>query len=596
MKTKHNPATHNAVSAGSRISSAIKAQWGWVGNYSRAAFTDDAVAAVVVTILLVPQSLAYALLAGLPPQVGIYASIAPLIAYALLGSSNQLTVGPTAVVSLMTAATIAMLPPEQRIIGAAALALIVGVILLVAGLLRAGFLMNFVSRPVVSAYITGAALLIIISQLRHILGLDGGGRTALAMVSNLSRQATDIHTLTLIVGALSLVAFYLARNTLAYRLVKAGVRSRRARMASRIVPILILLVALGISGVLGLSERGLATVGPIPGGLPPLSFPMSDMSLFQNLLVPACVVAIVAFVDSTSTAQELAARQREKVDANRELLGLGAANMAAGLTGGYAVNGSMSRSAVNAAAGGRTQVSGLIVAALMTLTALFLTPFLKPLPLAVLAALIIIACLSLLDFKAIWRTWVYSRADGITAIATFLAVLLLGVQWGVLAGVVLAMALHIRGTVSPYMPLVGRFPGTEHYRDAGRFVVETDERVKTLRIDESLYYANARTLEDRVADIVEASPELTDLILMCTAVNRIDASALDSLETINTRLKAAGVSLHFSDMQSRVRERLFRSSFLDRLSGRIFLSQHEAMEALTEVADFAFLDDHIDMH
>ena len=584
------------MSVASRITSAAKNQWGWAAGYSRRLFTDDLVAAIVVTILLVPQSLAYALLAGLPPQVGIYASIAPLIAYAVLGSSNQLNVGPTAVVSLMTAACIATLPDEQRIIGAAALALIVGVILLVAGLLRAGFLMNFVSRPVVSAYITGAALLIIISQLRHIIGVEGGGRTAFAMVSNLASQLSFAKPLTIGVGVASLVAFFLARNSVAYRLVKAGMSSRRARMASRIAPILIIFIALAISGVFDLGDRGLAIVGPIPGGLPPLSFPVTDLGFFESLFIPAAVIAIVAFVDSTSTAQELAARNREAVDADKELLGLGAANVAAGLTGGYAVNGSMSRSAVNAAAGGRTPISGLIVAALMTLTALFLTPYLRPLPLAVLAALIIIACLSLLDFKSIWRTWVYSRADGITALATFLAVLILGVQWGVLAGVVLAMALHIRSTVSPHMPLVGRFPGTEHYRDAERFVVETDDRVKTLRIDESLYYANARTLEDRVAEIVGQNEAMTDLVLMCPAVNRIDASALESLEIINARLKAADIRLHFSDMQSRVRERLYRSSFLDRLSGQIFLSQHEAMETLSGVADFSFLDDHIDMH
>ncbi len=584
------------MSGQGRISSFAKRQLGWLSNYSGRLFADDVVAAIVVTILLVPQSLAYALLAGLPPQVGIYASIAPLIAYALLGSSNMLNVGPTAVVSLMTAVCIAALPEDQRIVGAAVIAVITGLILIGAGLLRAGFLMNFVSRPVVSAYITGAALLIIISQLRHIFGVESGGRTAFSMVTSLWSQMGAIHGLTLIVGTVSLLAFWLARNSVAYRLVKAGMRSRRARLASRIAPILIILIAMGISAALGLYEQGLAIVGPIPGGLPPFAFPSTDITLFENLLIPAAVIAIVAFVDSTSTAQELAARRRENVNADRELLGLGAANLAAGLTGGYAVNGSMSRSAVNAAAGGQTRLSGLLVAALMCLTALFLTPYLRALPLAVLAALIIIACLSLLDFKAIWRTWMYSRADGITAVATFLSVLVFGVQWGVLVGVVLAMALHIRGTVSPNMPLVGRFPGTEHYRDAGRFVVETDERVKTLRIDASLYYANARTLEARISEIVEKEAAMTDLVLMCTAVNRIDASALNSLEAINSRLKAAGIRLHLSDMQSRVRERLFRSNFLDKLTGQIFLSQHEAMEALSGIADFTFLDDHVDMH
>lgn len=579
-----------------RIKSALNAQYGWMTHYSSSTFSRDLVAAIVVTILLVPQSLAYALLAGLPPKVGIYASITPLVAYALIGSSRQLNVGPTAVISLMTANCIAELPEELRIVGAAAIAVIVGIMLIAAGMLKAGFLMNFVARPVVSAYITGAALLIIISQLRHIFGVDGGGRTAFAMIGNLRDQIGQASLITLLIGGAALLCFFLARNSFAYQLVKAGLSSNRARMVARMAPIVIIAAFILISWLGGLDARGLAVVNRVPGGLPPIAVPMIDQDLIQTLLIPAAVIAIVAFVDSTSTAQELAARQRASINANRELFGLGAANLAAGFSAGYAVNGSMSRSAVNAAAGGETPLSSLIVAALMALTAMFFTPVLTPLPLSVLAALIIIACLSLLDFKAIWRTWVYSRLDGLTAVATFLSVLLLGVQYGVLVGVVLAMALHIRTTVNPHMPLVGRFPGTEHYRDASRFVVETDDQVKTLRIDESLYYANARTLEDRVAQIVSETPKLTDLILMCTAVNRIDASALSSLETINNRLKSANVRLHFSDMQSRVRERLFRSSFLDRLSGQIFLSQHEAMETLSPGPDWSFLDDHIDIH
>ncbi|WP_298912543.1 SulP family inorganic anion transporter [uncultured Algimonas sp.] len=579
-----------------RLRSAVKSQWGWIGDYSGSIFTRDLVAAIVVTILLVPQSLAYAMLAGLPPKVGIYASITPLLAYALLGSSRQLSVGPTAVISLMTANTISELPEELRIVGAAALALMVGSMLIVAGILKAGFLMNFVARPVVSAYITGAAFLIIISQLRHVLGVDGGGRTALAMVENLRAQIGDVTVVALLVGAVALMAFYLARNSIAYRLVRAGVSSNLAKMASRMAPILIIAVFILVSWMVSLDQYGLAVVGKVPGGLPPFRIPMIETDLMRALLIPASVIAIVSFVDSTSTSQELAARQRGSINGNRELFGLGAADIASGLSGGYPINGSMSRSAVNAAAGGETPLSGVMVAGMMAITALFLTPLLQPLPLAVLAALIIIACLSLLDFRSIWRTWVYSRMDGLTAIATFLSVLLLGVQYGVLAGVVLAMALHIKTTVNPHMPLVGRFPGTEHYRDAERFVVETNDQVKTLRIDESLYYANARTLEDRVAQVVSTHPELTDLILMCTAVNRIDASALSSLETINNRLKSADIRLHFSDMQSRVRERLFRSTFLDRLTGQIFLSQHEAMEALQPGPDWSFLDDHIDIH
>ncbi len=577
--------------------SALARQWGWLRGYNGRVFTEDLVAAIIVTILLVPQSLAYALLAGLPPQVGIYVSIFPLLAYAAFGSSRYLNVGPTAVISLMTAVCIATLPEGTRLVSAAVLAVITGVILLVAGILKAGFLMNFVSRPVVSAYITGAALLIIFSQLKHIFGITASGNTVFALLGDIKSNLPNTNKAALWIGLSAIAILWLIKRYLAYGLVKLHVKSRKAKLIARMTPILVVAIFIGISAYFGLADRSdVRVVGRIPAGLPPLNVPMVSMPEFKALLVPAIVIAIVAFVDSTSTAQELAARARGRIDSNKELLGLGASNVVAGITGGYPINGSMSRSAVNFSAGGQTQIVGLLVAGFMALTAVFLTPILQALPLAVLAALIIVACFSLLDFRSLWRTWVYSRADGITALATFLAVLLLGVQWGVLAGVVLAMALHINSTLQPHMPLVGRFPGTEHYRDAARFNVETNDVVKTLRIDESLYYANARFLEDKVAQVVAESPNMTDLVLMCTAVNRIDASALSSLEEINKRLKSADIRLHFSDMQSRVKERLFRSSFLDRLTGQIFLSQHEAMEELGPEPDWNQLSDHVDIH
>ncbi len=576
---------------------AIATQYEWLNGYKTSIFADDLLAATVVSILLVPQCLAYAFLAGLPPQLGIYASIFPLVAYVVFGSSNYLNVGPTAVISLMTAACIATLPEETRIVSAGALALMTGGLLVFAGILKAGFVMNFVSRPVVSAYITGAALLIIFSQAKHILGLEVQSRTAFGMVRDLVSQISDIKPLALLTGGIAIALFVLVRSVLPFLLVKSGFRAKTAKLLARMAPILIIAAFVGLSTVLHLADDfGLSIVGTVPAGLPPVSFPELSLASYEELLIPAIVIAIVAFVDSTSTAQELAARKRGRVDPNRELLGLGAANAVAGLTGGYPINGSMSRSAVNFTAGGKTPLVGLMVALFMAMTALFLTPALQNLPLSVLSALIIVACLNLLDFGSIWRTWTYSRADGITALATFLAVIILGVQWGVLAGVVLAMILHIRLSLTPHMPLVGRFPGTEHYRDAGRFNVETDQAVKTLRIDEGLYYANARFLEDRVAEVVSENSDMTDLVLMCTGVSHIDASALSSLVEINRRLKGLEIRLHLSDMQSVVRERMYRSDFLERLNGRVFLSQHDAMTALQPEPDWAQFSDHIDIH
>lgn len=583
--------------SGSKLISSLFSQWDWMRGYSGRIFADDLLAALVVTILLVPQSLAYALLAGLPPQVGIYVSIFPLIAYALLGSSRYLNVGPTAVISLMTAASIAVLPEGTRLISAAALALMSGAMLTIAGFLKAGSIMNFISRPVVSAYITGAALLIIISQLKHVFGVSTDGTNAIDLVRALATNIYATNFAALLAGSLAIGLFWFVSKYLAYLFVKMGIKSRHARLLSRMAPILIIALFVIMSAVFAWSETyNMRVVGVIPSGLPPLSFPIINRPDLEVLLIPAIVIAIVAFVDSTSTAQELASRTRGRIDSNRELLGLGASNIVAGISGGYPINGSMSRSAVNFSAGGKTPMVSIVVAGFMAFTAMFLTPILQSLPLSVLAALIIVACFNLLDFKALWKTWIYSRSDGITALATFLSVLVLGVQWGVLVGVILAMALHIKSSLKPHMAIVGRFPGTEHYRDAEKFVVETDPEVTTLRIDESLYYANARYLEDKVARIVAENPKMHDLILMCTAVNHIDASALSSLEAINSRLNAAGISLHFSDMQSRVRERLFRSDFLDKLTGEIFMSQHEAILKLQPEPDWSKYSDHIDIH
>ncbi|MBC6402913.1 MAG: sulfate permease [Hyphomonadaceae bacterium] len=585
------------MSAVAKISGAVGRQWGWLTTYNSKRLLGDTVAALVVTVLLVPQALAYAMLADLPPQVGIYASIFPLLAYALFGSSRFLNVGPTAVISLMTAVAIADIPEGQRITGAAALGFMSGVFLIILGLLRGGFIMNFVSRSVVAAYITGAAVLIILSQFKHILGVDVQGRSGWELLSSLIGSASRPNVTALLIGGISMVVIWTSRTYLGLGLVKHGMKARTARIVQRLFPLMIIILFTGISGVFLLSENnGLPVVGDVPRTVPPLSFPAAGLEIYQALCLPAFVIALVTFVDSMSTAQTLASRARERIDANRELFGLGASNFVAGMTGGYPVNGSMSRSVVNYTAGGQTPVVGVITALLMLFTALFLAPLLKYLPLAVLAALIIVACFSLFQFRTLRSIWHYNREGGITAFATFSAVLVLGVQWGVVIGVILSMTFHIRTTLKPHMVIVGRFPGTEHYRDADRYNVETHEEVKTLRIDESLYYANARYLEDKVAHLVHQSPKMTDLILMCTAVNRIDGSALSSLETINQRLADANIKLHISELHSHVKERLHRSHFLDHLSGEIFLSQQEAMRALEPEPDWSQYSDHVDIH
>ena len=529
--------------------------------------------------------------------MGIYASILPLVAYAALGYSRQLSVGPTAVLSIMTAAVVAGFPEAQRPEVAMILAGMVGLTLVGLGLLRGGTIINFVPRPVVSAYITGAALLIIVSQLKHLFGVSADGRTVVSMLTSLAKTIASASSITLFLGLAMITMLVLSKRYLPRILVRSGLKRSAARMASRLVPVLLVVTPIIVSATFDLSSRhGVAIVGDIPSGLPLPTLPNLSFGLLEALLIPAFVVAIVAFVDSMSISQTLAVNSRQKTRPNGELIGLGAANIAAALGGGYPVNGSLSRSAVNVSAGARTRWVGVFTAVLMVLAALFLTPYLRFLPLTILAGLIVAACLSLLDFRQIWRTWMYSRADGITALLTFLGVVFLGVQWGVLIGVALAMGLHIRATLEPHMAEVGRIPGTEHYRNVERYNVETVQSIVTLRIDESLYYANARYLETKVTAIIASNPNIKHLILMCPAVNRIDASALDSLFVIMGRLKALDIKLHLSELHSSVKERLHRSNFIERLTGEIFLSHHEAVTALEPEPDWSQFSDHIDIH
>ncbi len=336
------------------------------------------------------------------------------------------------------------------------------------------------------------------------------------------------------------------------------------------------------ASALDLGARGVALVGAIPAGLPGLALPILSPDLVLALLPAAALISVVGFVESVSVAQTLAARRRERIVPDQELVGLGAANIAAALSAGYPVTGGFARSVVNFDAGARTPAAGVMTAAGIALATLFLTPWLADLPQATLAATIILAVLSLVDFGAVLRTWRYSRGDFAAMAATILTTLLAGVEPGITAGVLLSLTLHLWRTSRPHSAIVGQVPGTEHYRNVERHAVQTDPGILSLRVDESLYFANARFLEDRIAALVAETPALRHLVLMCPAVNSIDASALESLTEINHRLHEAGITLHLSEVKGPVMDRLARSDFLTQLSGRVFLSQHAAICALRQ--------------
>lgn len=560
---------------------------GWARQYRAQTLANDSLAAVIVTIMLIPQSLAYALLAGLPPVVGLYASILPLIAYALFGTSRTLAVGPVAVVSLMTAAAVGQVA-EQGTAGylaaAIMLALLSGGILVLMGLFRLGFLANFLSHPVISGFITASGIIIAASQLKHILGVPAEGDNLLEVASSLLAHLGQINGPTVIIGVTATAFLFWVREGLAPLLERAGLPNRAAAMTAKAGPVLAVAVTIAFTAALRLDEQGVAIVGDVPGSLPPLAVPAFDLGLVQELIGPALLISIIGFVESISIAQTLAAKRRQRIDPDQELIALGAANLASGFSSGYPVTGGFARSAVNFDAGAETPAAGAFTAVGIALAALFLTPLLTFLPKATLAATIIVAVLSLVNISTVRETFRYSKADAAAMIATILVTLGAGVEAGVVTGVVLSILLFLYATSRPHMAIVGLVPGTEHFRNIDRHEVRCGQRVLTLRVDESLYFANARGLEDTIYDLVAANPNIEHFVLMCPAVNAIDASALESLEAINARLRDADVTFHLSEVKGPVMDRLERSHFLKNLTGNVFLSQFEAMKRLEHEA------------
>ena len=563
----------------------------WGARYDRDTATSDAVAAVIVTIMLIPQSLAYAMLAGLPPEVGLYASIAPLILYAVFGTSRALAVGPVAVVSLMTAAAVGQVAAQgtPEYWGAAiALALMSGLMLTAMGLLRLGFMANFLSHPVISGFITASGIIIAASQLKHILGVKAGGHNLAEVLASLAQSVGDANPVTAVIGVSVAAFLFWARKRLKPLLIAKGLRPRLADVIAKAGPVMAVAASTLAVWGLGLHERGVAIVGAIPSGLPPLALPSLDPALWSSLAVSALLISVVGFVESVSVAQTLAAKRRQRIVPDQELIGLGAANIGAAFTGGFPVTGGFARSVVNFDAGAETPAAGAFTAVGILLAALLLTPLLYFLPVATLAATIIVAVLSLVDLGALRRTWAYSRPDFAAQLATIALTLGFGVEAGILAGVGLSIFLHLYTSSRPHVAVLGLVPGSEHFRNIRRHNVVTAPHVLMMRIDESLYFANARFLEDHVADAVAADPALRHVVLMCSAVNEIDASALESLEAIDQRLKAAGLRLHLSEVKGPVMDRLKRTDFLDHLSGDVFLTQYDAFHALAPaIADAA---------
>ena len=556
----------------------------WLRAYTREDLEGDLVAGVVTAILLVPQGMAFAILAGLPAQAGLYASILPPIVYALLGTSRTLAVGPVSVAALMVAHALSSLPPDVDALHAAlTLALLAGVFLLIMGMLGMGLVANFLSHPVLSGFTNAAALLIVFSQLPNLTGVRLPAEWSLTDLGQLAADGfAATHGIVLLIGLGSIALLLFAGGPLGNLLCALGVSRQRALVLSRAAPLLVVLFAtVAVSAGDLVETAAVAVVGSIPKGLPMpmLSLPGAELAI--DLLPAALLIGLVGYVESVSIAKALANRRRQRIDTNQELIAIGAANLAAGVSGGMPVAGGFSRTMVNFTAGARTQLAAIITAVLVGTVALFFTPLLENIPKAALAAIIIVAVSKLVDVKAIVSIWRYDRVDGAVLLVTAAGVLFVGIEPGLATGIALSLVSFALRAARPHVAVLGRIRGSEHFRNVKRHEVQTWRQLLFLRVDENLTFANAAFLETLVNNELVAAGDIRHVILVLSSVNAVDSTALEVLERLAESSREAGVSLHLSDVKGPVMDRLEHSGLTRAIApGQVFLSAHLAAEQL----------------
>lgn len=556
----------------------------WLKSYNHSKFGQDATAAFIVTMLLIPQSLAYALVAGVPPEVGLYSSILPLILYAIFGTSSSLSVGPVAVASLMTASSLANVAEQgtaSYLTGAITLALLSGIILLGMGMMKLGKITNLLSHPVISGFISASGIIIALSQLKHIMGISAHGDNIVSQIISMSESITEINLYTLAVG-LSVILFLLLAKRYAKSFFMAlKLPETYAAPLAKTAPIMGVLVSIIVVYLFDLQSHGVAITGSIPAGLPQFGLSLPSLSLLQELTLPALMISIIGYVESISVGKTLGAKRGEKVKPNQELIGLGAANLASGFSGGFPVTGGFSRSVVNFDAGAVTQMASVMTAIGILIASLFLTPILYFLPKATLAATIIVAVSGLVDFSILKKTWHFSRNDFYAAFSTIAITLLLGVEIGVASGVILSILLRLSHSSEPHIAEVGLIEGTEHFRNVQRHTVKTFPHLLSLRLDESIFFANSAFLEEKIMSTVQNRPGIQHIIIQCNSISEIDYSALEMLESLNQQLLEKSIKLSLSEVKGPVMDKLKESDFIEHLTGDVYLTHYQAFKTLS---------------
>ncbi len=544
----------------------------WLKTYHPKHFKADVVAALIVLAMLVPQGMAYAMLAGLPPVMGIYASILPMIIYAFTGSSTTLSIGPVAIISMMVFSALQPLfavGSTAYIEAACLLAIMVGIISLILGLFRFGFLIQLISHPVIKSFIIASALLIALGQFKFLLDIPLQTNNIPEFIGSL---VINFHHISFLSMGVSLAAI----SVLVF--LPKWVRSD---FLNKTIPLLLVLSSIIVVYAFSLDQHGLKTVGIIPTGLPSFHFPTWNFDLVQELLPSAFIIAMISFVESLAIAQATALQKRDDLNSNQELIALGLANIAAGINTGFAVSGSLSRTVVNSDAGAKTPMSGVMSSLLMIAVSLYFTSFFQNLPLTILAATIFVSIWKLISFLPFFETWKYSKADGLAMWATFLGVTCIDISTGLVIGIILTFILLLWRISRPHIAVIGLVECTQHFRNVSRYDVLTTETIASFRIDENLNFLNAHVLKGYIITELSHNPQIQHVVINCSSISNIDLSAVEILEELNGELLQLGIQLHLSEVKSPVMDRLNSSRLINMLSGKIFLSHYQAIQTLS---------------
>lgn len=543
----------------------------WLPNYSNSFLKGDISAGLTVGVMLIPQGMAYSMLAGLPPIYGLYASIVPLILYAIFGTSRQLAVGPVAMVGLLISAgvgNLADIGSEKFIALAIVLAFMVGVMQFALGLFRLGFLVNFLSHPVISGFTSAAALIIGLSQLKHLLGIDIPRSNYIhEIITNAFSNLEAVHLPTLILGVVAIAVIMILKKV------------------NKAIPGPLVAVVLGVLAVyfFGLHESGLKIVKEVPEGLPPFSMPMLNMEDLKALLPVAITISLVGFMESIAVAKAIQSKHKDyKVDPNQELIGLGIANIGGSFFSAFPTTGGFSRTAVNDQAGAKTGMAAIISATLIALTLLFLTPLFYYLPKAILASIIMVAVFGLIDVKEVKHLWKSDKRDLAMLIVTFVGTLTLGIEEGIIIGVILSLVMIIFQTTRPHYAVLGNMPGTKLFKNTQRFKeAKLREDVLVYRLDARLYFANVTFFKDTLeTEILEKGDKLKLLVLDAASINSLDSSGFHALHDVLEDCRSNGIKMVLSGVKGPVRDALQRSDLVNYIGlGNFYVTVYDAIDS-----------------